>query len=209
MRCDGSRQKFGVILMNKNNYILTIMQRKYLCFKHCADLFLALVLLLLLLIPFAVIALIQKFTDPFEPVFFSQVRYGKNGKLFRIYKFRSMKMTGLEENFSAQTVSGFGRFLRDSSLDELPQLLNVLTGKMSLVGPRPLIPQEDEIHMLRQEMGIYQLRPGITGWAQIHGRDRLKASEKAAYDREYLENVSLSMDLKILMQTVREVLTRK
>ena len=174
----------------------------------------SLVVLLVLSVPMLLIALILKLTSPGEPVLFCHERVGRNGKIFVLTKFRSMKSSapkyvaaGYFEN-SEQYITRFGRFLRSTSLDELPQLLQVLTGKMSLIGPRPLIPQEEQVHRLRDEMGVYQLRPGISGWAQVNGRDLVKDEEKAAYDQEYLENVSFAMDWKIFWLTLRKVLLR-
>lgn len=182
-------------------YQLTAKQRAYMPYKRMADVILAVVGLIVLALPFCGIALIQKILAPHEPVFFTQERYGKNGVLFSILKFRSMNRNG--------GMTKFGRFLRNSSIDELPQLLQVITGKMSLVGPRPLIPQEEDMHGMRLENGIYQLRPGITGWAQINGRDYVKNHAKIAYDRQYLENISMHMDVNILWKTVIAVILRK
>ena len=108
-----------------------------------------------------------------------------------------------------QYITKFGRFLRDSSIDELPQLFQVLTGKMSLIGPRPLIPQEEAVHKMREQAGVYQLRPGMTGWAQVNGRDLVGDEEKVRLDEEYLHNVGLKMDLKVFTMTIKKVLGKK
>ena len=145
---------------------------------------------------------------------FRHQRIGQGGQPFRLIKFRTMRtdtsqyVASADMRDSRTRTTGFGRFLRSTSLDELPQLFLVLTGKMSLIGPRPLIPQEWEIHALREALGVYRLRPGITGWAQVNGRDRLSGPEKAALDREYLENVGLKLDWKIFWMTVWKVLAR-
>ena len=182
-------------------YPLTDRQKRYQKIKRAMDFVLALLALLVLALPLLAVALLQKLTSPHEPVLFRQERVGQNGERFTIVKFRSM------EDGAQGQISRFGRFLRDTSIDELPQLCQVLTGKMSLVGPRPLVPQEEEIHQMRRDSGVYQLRPGLTGLAQINGRDKLGAAEKAAYDRQYLEGMSLVLDMKILWITIRKVLT--
>lgn len=195
-------------------YALTAKQERYLRTKYAADRVAATLLIVLLSAPMAVIALALKALDPGEPVLFRHQRVGENGKNFELVKFRSMK-GGMSEYVASadlgegrEHITGFGRFLRTTSLDELPQLFLVLRGKMSLIGPRPLIPQEREIHALRQAAGVYRLRPGITGWAQINGRDRLSGREKAALDREYLENISFALDWKIFWRTIGKVLAR-
>lgn len=196
-------------------YELSARQRRYDKLKRGLDLVLSAAALLLLLLPFGVIALVQKIQSPREPVFFVQERVGKGGALFRLYKFRSISAAApadlptAQADFSAGQITPLGRFLRLSSVDELPQLCQVLVGKMSLVGPRPLIPREQEMHEARQALGIYQLRPGLTGWAQIHGRDFVANPDKLRYDREYLERVSLKTDIRILLRTVRVVLRRE
>lgn len=205
----------GVNSANVSLYQLNKRQRFYLRFKRAADFVLALAGLVVLLVPFGMIALLQKIDEPKEPVFFSHDRIGRYGRVFRITKFRSMKSAVnryLPTNDAppdGECMTKFGRFLRDSSIDELPQLFQVITGEMSLIGPRPLIPQEGDIHRKRAECGVYQLRPGITGWAQVNGRDFVNNDEKISYDREYMENISFSMDLKILWRTVKSVIRRE
>ena len=136
-----------------------------------------------------------------KPVLFRQKRVGKNNELFTIYKFRTMKRgtenvaSGKLENANAK-ITKFGRILRATSIDELPQLFNILNGTMSLVGPRPLIPEETEIRELREKYNVYTIRPGITGWAQINGRDELTIEEKSAYDGEYVKRLSFAFDCK-------------
>lgn len=192
-------------------YEMTAGQKAYLPVKYMLDKLIALAGLILLVVPFFVIALIQKIREPKEYVFFVQERVGQYGKTIRIVKFRTMKSTFdpyLDTNHAAAhkgEMTKFGKFLRNSSIDELPQLLQVLTGEMSLVGPRPLIPQEKDVHRMRMTAGVYQLRPGITGWAQINGRDYVSNEEKAFLDRVYLERFSFGTDIKILLKTVKQV----
>ena len=202
------------VKVREQAYSLTARQRRYLPVKRAMDFLIALALLLVLAIPMAVIALIQKLTDPHEPVLFRHERIGRDGKPFTLTKFRSMKSSapqymaaGYFAN-SEEYITRFGRLLRSTSLDEVPQLFQVLTGKMSLIGPRPLIAQEERVHELRKAAGVYQLRPGMTGWAQVNGRDLVTDEDKAAYDREYLENVAFAMDWKIFWVTVKKVLLR-
>ena len=198
-----------------NEQLLSRRQRVYLVFKRFCDVFIAIVSLIFLLIPFAIISIIQKVTLPKEPVFFRQTRIGQNGKPFILTKFRSMKSSAPHDcptkdfNEGEQYITKWGRFLRDTSIDELPQLFQVLTGKMSLIGPRPLIPQEEAVHKMRKQAGVYQLRPGMTGWAQVNGRDLVEDEEKVEFDRAYLENLGLKIDIKILCMTVKRLLQRR
>lgn len=194
---------------------LTPAQKKYLKVKRVMDVLLSGLALCLLAFPFLLIAVLQKISSPTEPVFFRQRRVGQNGHAFYITKFRTMKSTApkylptgsLQDSDSY--ISKLGRFLRDTSIDELPQLFNVLTGDMSLVGPRPLIRQERSIHFLRRYYGVDQLKPGITGLAQINGRDLLTDYDKVFYDREYLRNVSMALDIKVLLGSIPKVLGRQ
>lgn len=180
---------------------LTAAQRHYLPVKRVLDVVLAAVLLLLLALPMALIALTVKYSGPDEPVLFHQMRVGRNGAPFELCKFRSMRW--------GRTVTPVGKLLRSTSLDELPQLWHVLTGKMSLIGPRPLALCEQPVHALRRASGVYQLRPGITGLAQISGRDLVSDEEKAALDRQYLETLCLSQDVRIFFVTIGKVLRRE
>ena len=152
--------------------------------------------------------------DAGNPVIYKQYRVGKDNKLFYIYKFRTMKnntrLAATKDLTEADSViTKSGRILRKTSLDELPQLFNVLKGDMSFVGPRPLIPEEKEIRQLRKEYGIYSVRPGITGWAQVNGRDMLSDEEKALFDKEYIDKQSIAFDIKIMFKTVMVVLKRE
>lgn len=139
-------------------------------------------------------------------------RVGRNNRIFAMPKFRTMRTdapdvaTHLLED-PQRWITPLGRFLRRSSLDELPQLWSVLKGDMSLVGPRPALFNQDDLVALRTAAGVEQLRPGLTGWAQINGRDELPIPEKVRLDREYLERMSLGLDLAILAATARAALT--
>ncbi|MCQ2476369.1 MAG: sugar transferase [Clostridia bacterium] len=171
-------------------------------------------LMIILLSPLMLIIGLIILIDDGAPVIFKQYRVGKDNKLFYIYKFRTMRKNTrnvatneLEESDTMITRSG--KLLRKTSLDELPQLFNILSGKMSFVGPRPLIPEEKEIRILRAEYNVYSVRPGMTGLAQVNGRDVLTYQQKAELDKEYVENRSLFGDLVILVKTVFVVLSAK
>lgn len=146
-----------------------------------------------------------------RPVLFTQVRTGLDGRLFRIYKFRSMTdERDADGNLlpDEKRMTPFGRFLRSSSLDELPELLNVVKGDMSLVGPRPLLPEYLGLYSERQRRR-HEMRPGITGWCQVKGRNSLSWDDKLELDAWYVEHWSLALDLRILAATVRAVLRRE
>lgn len=172
------------------------------------------IIMLLLLSPiFIVVALLIFFEDGF-PVFFKQNRVGINYSFFNIYKFRSMKKntpnvaTHLLTN-PEQYVLKIGRLLRKLSLDELPNLINIVKGEMVFVGPRPALYNQDDLMALRVAAGVHKLKPGITGWAQINGRDELSLEAKVAYEKEYLERKSFLFDLKIIILTFTRVLGSK
>lgn len=193
---------------------LTAGQRRYLHIKRGTDVVLSGLALLVLLLPLGLVVIAQKLSSPSEPAIFRQRRVGRGGRVFTMYKFRTMKTTApqyastKELADAEQYISKLGHILRCTSIDELPQLYNVLKGDMSLIGPRPLIPQEDEVHYLRAYYGIDQLRPGITGWAQVNGRDLLDDYDKVFYDREYLKHVSAGFDIKVFWWSVLKVLGR-
>lgn len=168
-------------------------------------------LMLLLLSPlFLIVALLILLEDG-APVFFKQKRVGVNYSFFQIYKFRSMKKntpnvaTHLLENPS-QYVLKIGRVLRKLSFDELPNLINILRGEMVFVGPRPALYNQDDLMAMRVKAGVDQLKPGITGWAQINGRDEIALDEKVAFEKEYLERKSFWFDIKIIVLTFSSVL---
>lgn len=187
-----------------------IHKRFYCKFKRLIDLFLSAIGLAVLLLPFGIIVAVVYADDP-GPVIFSQYRIGRKGKRFKLYKFRTMKQD-TPKYLSTQEVTDpdayitrVGHFLRKFSLDELPQLVNVLKGDMSLVGPRPLIADEYEIHAMRMRFGVYSVRPGVTGLAQIHGRDLVSPADKVRWDVKYLQSFGLWTDLKILLETVPKI----
>ena len=147
-------------------------------------------------------------------MFFSQMRIGVNGKQFKMYKFRTMRSdtpknmpTHLLENPELY-ITSIGSFLRKSSLDELPQLINIFLGDMSFVGPRPALWNQDDLIMQRELLGVNQIKPGLTGWAQINGRDELDIETKSLLDKEYMVNESFSFDLKCLALTVVAVIRK-
>lgn len=183
----------------------------YIPVKRCLDIVFSAIGILTFLIPMLIISVLIYFDDPGR-IIFSQYRVGRNGKLFKVYKFRSMKKTvpkyiaAMDLKDPQRCITRVGRILRKLSLDELPQLWNVLKGDMSLIGPRPLIPSEYDIHTMRMRFGVYNVRPGITGLAQINGRDKILPQEKLQLDVRYLQEFSFWSDLKIVLLTVPAVL---
>ena len=179
----------------------------YTLVKRAFDIAVSAVSLTLLAPFFLVIAVFIKL-DSEGSVIFSQQRVGKNGNPFRVYKFRTMKVNAPHETATSDLsdpyahITRVGRFLRKTSIDELPQLFNVLRGDMSLVGPRPLIQSEADVHKLRMREGVYDVRPGVTGWAQVNGRDCVPAEEKVYFDKEYVIHRSLLFDALIFAKTV-------
>ena len=150
--------------------------------------------------------------DSKGPVFFVQKRVGKDKKHFNMYKFRSMRTdtphdmpTHLLNNPDA-FITKVGKFLRKSSLDELPQLFNILKGDMSVVGPRPALWNQDDLIAERDKYGANNIRPGLTGWAQVNGRDELEIDVKAKFDGEYVEKMSLLFDIKCIVNTALQVI---
>lgn len=194
---------------------MTDKQKRYLVVRSVIDRILAGIALVILSPLFLVVSIAQKISAPDEPVFFMQKRVGKNAHCFNIIKFRTMKSSAPKNVATGDLadpqiyISRLGRFLRDTSIDELPQLVNVVNGDMSLIGPRPLVYTEREIRFLRRWYGVYQVTPGITGWAQVNGRDTVDIYDKVYYDREYVQNVSLKFDLKVIWKSVLVVLGRK
>lgn len=181
--------------------------------KRAFDFTVSLLLIIVLFPVFVLVSLIV-LIDAGTPVIFRQYRVGKDNKLFYIYKFRTMRRNTrnaatADLTDSEKYITKSGKILRKTSLDELPQLFNVLIGDMSFVGPRPLIPEEKEIRELRKKYNVYSVRPGITGWAQINGRDKLSIEEKALFDKEYIDKQSTLFDIKILFKTVLVVLKRE
>ncbi len=185
------------------------MYEKYI--KRVIDMvlsFIGLIVLSPVLLLFLILIPIESKGSPL----FSQIRYGKNGKLFKIYKFRSMRTdtpkempTHLLEN-PDQYITAIGRFIRKTSIDELPQLYNILIGDMAIIGPRPALPNQTDLLEEREKYGANGVRPGLTGWAQINGRDELPIDVKARYDGEYCESVSFGFDMKCFFMTIGKVL---
>jgi len=181
--------------------------------KRLFDLVLALCAVLILFLPVGLVALAVRLTST-EPVLFRTRRVGKNSRNFTMYKFRTMRMdtpqvaTHLLKE-PDQFLTPIGKLLRRTSLDELPQLINVLRGEMSLVGPRPALFNQDDLIALRTARGVDALTPGITGWAQVNGRDELPIPEKVKLDEWYLKNRSFWLDLKILGMTVFKVIRKE
>ncbi len=177
--------------------------------KRVFDLSLSFLVILILAVPFVFVALAVKLTSK-GPVFHLSKRIGRNNKLFLMPKFRSMRIetpqiaTHLLEN-PATFLTPIGGFLRKSSLDELPQLLSVIKGDMSFVGPRPALFNQDDLKQLRTKCQVHTLTPGITGWAQINGRDELPIPVKVKFDEYYYKNRSLFFDIKIILLTAYKV----
>ena len=175
--------------------------------------FFGLILLLLLSPLFIIIAFAIYFEDGF-PVFFTQKRVGINYSFFNIYKFRTMKKntpnvaTHLLDN-PAQYLLKIGGILRKLSLDELPNLINIIKGEMVFVGPRPALYNQDDLMAFRVATGVSKLIPGITGWAQINGRDEISIAKKVQLEQEYLNNKSVFLDMKIIIKTFTNVLSSK
>ncbi|TYC50697.1 sugar transferase [Weissella muntiaci] len=177
--------------------------------KRFSDLVMASVLIIILLLPMLVIAALIKVTSK-GPIIFKQVRFGKDSSSFEMYKFRTMKIsTPLQSNNNFVDIARYltlpGKFLRYASLDELPQLFNVLKGDMSIVGPRPMADSDMLVVKFREQNGAAQIRPGITGCAQVNGRNILSDRQKADYDGQYAQNISLEGDIVILLKTVWSV----
>ena len=187
---------------------LTRKQKKYLAVRSVIDRILAALALIVLSPLFLVVSVAQKISAPDEPIFFLQKRVGRGAHCFNIIKFRTMKSSAPKnvatgDLESPETyISRLGRFLRDTSIDELPQLANVVRGEMSLIGPRPLVYTEREIRFLRRWYGVYQVTPGITGWAQVNGyRGNTSIRKRIDYDLYYIENWSVGLDVKIILLT--------
>lgn len=180
--------------------------------KRSFDLLLGIVAALVLALPIVIIALLVRLTSPGPALYWSD-RVGKGNHVFRMPKFRSMRVgTPVVATHLLQDPKGYltpiGSFLRKSSLDELPQLWNILKGEMSFVGPRPALFNQEELIALRTDYAAHELLPGLTGWAQVNGRDELPIPEKVRLDVEYLRRQSLGFDLHILWLTFVKVLRR-
>lgn len=177
--------------------------------KRIIDIILSGIAIIVFAIPMLIVALWIK-KDSKGPVLFKQKRIGKNGDLFEIYKFRSMRTD--TPNVSTELlgdpstfITKSGHFIRKTSLDELPQLFNIIKGEMSIVGPRPALYNQYDLIEMRDKLGVNDIRPGLTGYAQIMGRDLISDEKKVQYDKNYVDHQSLVFDFKIIWSTVFSV----
>lgn len=200
--------------MNKHGYKVVKTKNGYLKIKRLMDI-VGSVIALILFSPLMIVVAILIKAESEGPVFFKQRRIGKDKKEFYILKFRSMKQdapkevpTHLLESPSAH-ITKVGSLIRKTSIDELPQLINVLKGEMSLVGPRPALWNQFDLIEERDKYGANDIKPGITGWAQINGRDELSTYRKAALDGEYVKKISLLVDINCLIRTILNVISKK
>jgi len=181
--------------------------------KRFLDLLFAIILIVIFLFLMLIIAVLVRLTSRGPALYWSN-RIGRENKIFSMPKFRTMLVetpqvaTHLLSD-SASCLTPIGRFLRITSLDELPQLWSILIGQMSFVGPRPALFNQDDLISMRTEHGIHRVRPGLTGWAQVNGRDDLELDQKVKYDHFYLENQCLRLDCKIVLLTLIGVLSRR
>ena len=182
----------------------------YFFFKRLIDIILS-ILGLIILSPFFVIFAIIIKLESKGPVFFKQKRYGKNKKFFMIYKFRTMRTDAPKDmpthrlSNAESYITKFGGFMRKTSIDELPQIINILKGDMSIIGPRPALWNQDDLMEEREKYGANNIKPGLTGLAQTSGRDELEIPIKAKLDGEYVEKMSLWMDTKLFFKTILKV----
>lgn len=180
--------------------------------KRFFDILVVLVAVVILALPMLLIAVLVRFTSTGPALYWSK-RVGLNNQIFQMPKFRTMRVDAPVVathllNGPERYLTPLGSLLRKSSLDELPQLWSILKGDMSLVGPRPALFNQDDLIALRTGKGVHELTPGLTGWAQVNGRDELPIHEKVQLDAEYLERQSLLFDLQILWMTVLKVIAR-
>ena len=176
-------------------------------FKRAIDIVASGGALLLLSVPLAAVTVWLHFANKGAGAFFLQERPGKNGKIFQVVKFKTMtdeRDTDGKLLPDSQRLTKVGRFVRSTSIDELPQLWNVLKGDMSLIGPRPLLVQYLPLYS-KEQSRRHEVRPGITGWAQVHGRNLCKLSKKFEYDVWYVDHISLATDCKIVVKTIKKV----
>ncbi len=180
--------------------------------KRAMDVVLSGLGLLVLAVPMGIVAVIIKIEDP-GPAIFRQKRVGLHKDYFQLYKFRSMKVatpdipTHLMTN-PEQYITKVGKFIRKTSIDELPQLWNIFKGDMSIIGPRPALWNQEDLIQERDKYGANDVRPGLTGWAQINGRDELEIPVKAKLDGEYVQKLSFGFDVKCFLGTIASVLRR-
>lgn len=181
------------------------------CFKRMIDCCLVMVAIVVLSPVMAAVAVLLAVANKGTGVVFTQTRPGKNGRLFKVMKFKTMT-DERDENGNllpdAQRLTKTGKFIRSTSLDELPQLFNVLKGDMALIGPRPLLPQYLPLYS-KEQARRHDVRPGITGWAQVHGRNAISWKKKFELDVWYVDHCSFWLDLKIILLTVKKVVVRE
>ena len=183
---------------------------RQLTLKRLFDITFAITMLPIFALPFLLIAMVIRLTSPGPAIYWSY-RVGANNRIFRMPKFRTMKLgtpeitTHLLPDPDAY-ITPFGKYLRITSLDELPQLWSILVGDMSVVGPRPALFNQDDLIALRSEAGVQKITPGLTGWAQVNGRDALAIAEKARLDEAYMRDQSFLLDLKIIFLTLDRVI---
>ncbi len=192
--------------MNKSNQFLSVRQKIYLPFKRLFDILLSLLAIVVFSPFYIIIAMIVKCSSR-GPVFFKQTRIGKNKKTFNILKFRTMRTdtpkdvpTHLLDNPDAY-ITKIGRFLRKTSLDEIPQAFNIFVGQMSIIGPRPALWNQNDLIIERDKYHANQVKPGLSGWAQCNGRDTLPIIEKAKLDGEYVKKFNIWLDIGIIFKT--------
>jgi len=189
----------------KNDQINSGMYKRF--FKQIIDFIIALTALVILSPLLLIVVILLFFANKGNPFFF-QNRPGKDERIFKIVKFRTMTNKRDENGIllpDADRLTGIGKFVRKTSFDEIPQLINVLMGDMSLIGPRPLLPEYLPIFNERQKKR-HSVRPGITGWAQVNGRNAISWNKKFEYDVWYVENLSFTLDMKILFKTIKKVI---
>lgn len=182
-------------------------------FKRFLDTCVAIILGILLSWLFIIVAILVKLTSK-GPIFFKQERFGLNSKPFTLYKFRSMTngapvKANSEFDDITSYITTFGMFIRKTSIDELPQLLNVIKGDMSFIGPRPLAKTDEKVLELRRENGADQVRPGISGLAQVNGRNNITDQDKASYDAKYANYINFKLDLLLIFETILSVIKRE
>lgn len=186
------------------------MNKKYIIIKNVLDFILSLLALIVLFPFFCIFAIIIKLESK-GPVFFKQKRIGKDKKNFYIYKFRTMRTDTPKDmpthllKDAESYITKSGKIFRKTSIDELPQILNILKGQMSIIGPRPALWNQYDLIKERDKYNANSIRPGLTGWAQVNGRDELEIPIKAKFDGEYVEKMSLLFDTKIFLKTIIKV----
>lgn len=200
----------GIVVSELDKNEIIKQKKAYLVIKRLFD-FTAALTLLILLSPLWILISILIRLESRGPALFKQPRVGRCGKKFIIYKFRSMGVnspvrTSSNFNDCEPHITKVGNILRKTSLDEIPQLLNVIKGEMSLIGPRPVLDIEEDLLILRQANGSDLLLPGLTGWAQVNGRTKISNTTKASLDGEYFEKLSLKLDFKIFTATIKLLL---